>query len=152
MKLRIENQEIRLDDLYRTVETLEESELKVHLSRYLCIRSSGFLENVVKDLIILYVTSSSSKYTANFVETEIRNFTNVTYEKLVKLLQRFCIEWATDFESQITDKQKNSLNSIIANRNSIAHGHQDNLSFNSMKSYYSDLKEIIKLLKTIIQK
>jgi hypothetical protein len=76
----------------------------------------------------------------------------VTYEKLIKLLQRFSPEWCTAFESQITDKQKSSLNSIISNRNSIAHGHQDNLTYKSMKAYYTDLKDIIKLLKSIIRK
>lgn len=152
MKLRIENQEIKLDDLYKIVEILDEGELKAHMTRYLCIRSSGYLENVIKDLVITYVSASSSKFTSNFVEIEIRNFTNVTYDKLIKLLQRFSPDWSFDFDHQISDQQRSSLNSIISNRNSIAHGHQDNLSYKSMKEYYIDLKNIIKLLKSVIKK
>jgi len=152
MGLRIETQENKLNDLYKIVEVLEEGELKIHLTRYLCIRSSGYLENVVKDLIISYVSTVASKFTANYVEAEIKNFTNVTYDKLVKLLKQFSTQWADDFEEGINEKQVNSLNSIVANRNSIAHGHQDNLSYKIMKDYYIELKNIIKLLKSIVVK
>ncbi len=110
MKLRIENQEIKLDDLYKIVEILDEGELKAHLTRYLCIRSSGYLENVIKDLVITYVSASSSRFTSNFVETEIRNFTNVTYDKLIKLLHQFSPDWSFDFDKQISDQQRSSLN------------------------------------------
>ena len=70
----------------------------------------------------------------------------------MKFLSKFSGDWGEKFQEKISEKQLESLNSIISNRNSIAHGQQDNISYKMIGQYYIDLKEIVRALKDIIKK
>ena len=52
----------------------------------------------------------------------------------------------------MNDVLKSSLNTVISNRNNIAHGNQDSISFGNMKKHYETIKEVIKILDEIIKK
>jgi len=73
-------------------------------------------------------------------------------EKMQKILTKFSEDWCNNFNSKVSEQQLQSLNSIISNRNSIAHGQQDNISYKVIGQYYTDLKEIVKALKDTIKK
>lgn len=152
MKLQLENQERKLDDLLRRIEKVEDDELKAHLSKYFCIKISGYLENVVKTLVANYSEGASQKPIVNYIQQDLKNITNLSDEKIRKLLMKFSEEWNTNFSNTITEQQIVSLNSIISNRNSIAHGQQDNVSPKVITQYYSDLKAIVQILKLTIRK
>jgi hypothetical protein len=152
MRLRLQIQEKRLDDLFNYALRIQDDELKSHFSKYLCVRISGYFENVLKILIGNYVSISSSKPTSNFVQTKIRTLTNINDDRLSEILKSFSDKWCDDFNYSITDKHRESLNSLIANRNCIAHGQPDSISFTLVKQYYIDLKEIIANLTLIIRK
>lgn len=152
MRLRLESQEHQLDTLFSTVEKQPDDEIKAYLSKYLCVRTSGFLENVVKNLISEYVTGSTPKPIENYVSREMRNLTNLDDKKLCNFLKKFDPTWEENFLKEISERQKSSLRSVISNRNNIAHGNQDSISFIQMKQYYEDIKEVVQLLKGIIKK
>jgi hypothetical protein len=49
-------------------------------------------------------------------------------------------------------QQKEALDSLLANRNSIAHGRNVGITYARVKEYYSHIKDVISLLKEIISK
>ncbi|KAA6332345.1 hypothetical protein EZS27_019137 [termite gut metagenome] len=150
----LEIQEKNLDKLFDTISKLDEDEIKSHLAKYLCIQASGYLENVIKELVAKYHDGTCTKSTANFVSDKLKNFTNIGEDKLKNLLKSFNSEWETQFTSKVSYKYLSSLSSIISQRNQIAHGYanRSNISYTSMVQYYNDLKEIVKILKIIIDK
>lgn len=151
--IRLRHQERNLDNLFIEVSTLDEGEIiKAHLARYLCVRTSGYLENVVKSLISNYCDGSSPQPIQTFVIKRTKHSTNLGYMKLLRLLEEFSNEWKESFESRLTHQQKISLNSVVSNRNSIAHGNPDSITFNNIKDYYDDIKEVIIILTDIIKK
>lgn len=154
MRLRLEVQEKTLDKLFETVSRLEDDEIKAHLAKYLCIQTSGYLENVIKELVAEYHNGTCKKSTSNFVTEKIRNLTNIDEIKLAAFLKSFNSEWETKFKTKVSDQYLSSLSSIISQRNQIAHGNANgsSISFNTMAAYYTDLKEIVKILRTIIDK
>lgn len=152
MRYRLENQEKKLDQLLLKIESVNDDELKAHLSKYFCVSISGYLENVIKVLIAIYVEKGCPKPISNYIQQDIRGVTNLSVDKLLKFLSKFNSEWESKFKEQISEKQLESLNSIISNRNSIAHGQQDNISYKAISEYYIDLKEIVKLLIEVIKK
>jgi len=151
---RLEFQEKTLDNLFEKVSKLEEDEIKSHLAKYLCIQASGYLENVIKELVAEYHTGTCSKSTANFVTLKVRHFTNINSAKLSEFLNSFNDEWENQFKAKVSQQSLSSLSSIISQRNQIAHGDSNlsNLSYKTMVQYYTDLKEIVKILRTIIAK
>lgn len=45
MNLRIKSQISSIDSLFNTGETIKDEEIQAHFARYLCIKTSGLLEN-----------------------------------------------------------------------------------------------------------
>lgn len=155
MRLRkLELQEKKLDKLFEEISKFEESEIKSHLAKYLCVQASGYLENVIKELVADYHYKTCKKETEKFVNDKIKNFTNVDEDKIKSLLASFNTEWINVFSTKVSDRQTQSLNNIIAQRHLIAHGKEgeSNISFHYMVQYYNDLKDIVIILRTIIRK
>lgn len=152
MRSQLDNQEKKLDDLLKSIGNLQDDELKAHMSKYFCIRISGYLENVVKTLVSNYSDKSCPAPISNYIRQDLKNITNLSRGKLERVLKKFSDNWKEHFLEKISDKQIESLNSIIANRNVIAHGQDGNISHKVVGDYYSDLKEVVAILKGTIKK
>lgn len=151
---RLELQEQKLDKLFGEVAKMDESEMKAHLAKYLCVQASGYLENVIKELVAEYHDSTCKKETESFINEKLKTFTNVDGKKIETLLTSFNTEWFRIFSSSVSEQQSQSLNNIISQRHLIAHGKESasNISFGYMVNYYNDLKDIVKVLRSIIKK
>jgi len=152
MKFKLQSQEKKLDELFSLVEKIEEEEVKALLSKLLCVRTSGLIESAVKNLINEYIVGTSPKPVQDFVNKKMKNATNLRYEKLLEILAMYSIKWSESFADRINDEQRAALNSIVSNRNNIAHGENDSISFIIMKDYYKQAKVVIDTLKEIIKK
>lgn len=152
MNNRIQSQIRTLDALFKEVKKVTDEEIQAHLAKYLCIRTSGLLENYLKSQIGDYVDACSSKPTATFVKSKMKTFTNINNKKLGDLLQSFHEDWLTSYNKLINEQLRNTLNTVISNRNSIAHGNPNNITFRSIENYYEEIKQIITHLDTIIKK
>ncbi|WP_298880689.1 MAE_28990/MAE_18760 family HEPN-like nuclease [uncultured Polaribacter sp.] len=145
--------ERQLDNLFAQVSTIDEGEeTKAHLSRYLCVRTSGYLENVTRILISNFCDGTSPQPISNYIVKRTKYITNLDFKRIKNLLSEFNVDWSIEFETSITDQQKSSINSVVSNRNSIAHGNNDSITFRDMSQYYNDTKEVCELLKNIIKK
>ena len=152
MRLRLDSQERKLDILLTQINSTQDDEIKAHLSKYFCVRVSGYLENVLKSLVASYSEGSSPQAVSAYVQNTMKNVTNLSEDKLTKLLKKFNDDWELTFLDKVSDQQLESLNSLISNRNSIAHGQQDNISHRYIGQYYKDVKGIVLILKDIIKK
>ncbi len=152
MKLKLESQERKLDDLYQQISKVQDDEIKAHMSKYFCVKMSGYLEDTIKILVANYSEKSSPQAISAYVQNSLKTTTNLSEDKLINLLKKFNDDWAVSFTEKINEQQIESLNSIISNRNSIAHGQQDNISYQIISQYFSDIKQIIGILKEIIKK
>tara|TARA_R100001530_G_scaffold126555_1_gene95417 strand:+ start:1099 stop:1563 length:465 start_codon:yes stop_codon:yes gene_type:complete len=145
--------ERQLDSLFNEVSQIQEGEInKAHLSRYLCVRTSGYLENVIRILIAHFCDGTSPQPINNYIVNRTKYITNLDYKRLKGLLYEFDSNWGSQFEEKITERQKSSINSVISNRNNIAHGNQDSITYRDMVNYYQDVKEVCDILINIIKK
>ncbi len=145
--------ERQLDNLFNEVSQVQEGEInKAHLTRYLCIRTSGYLENVTRILIAHFCDGTSPQPINNYIAKRTKYITNLDFKRLKGLLSEFDIKWSQEFENRLSDQQKSSINSVISNRNNIAHGNQDSITYRDMASYYQDVKDVCNILMEIIKK
>lgn len=100
MRLQIENQERKLDDLLKNIETVTDDELKAHLSKYFCVRISGYLENVLKILVANYSEGSSPRAVSNYLQNHLKSVTNLSEDKMQKVLNKFSEDWSTNFPKE----------------------------------------------------
>lgn len=152
MNIKVTSYINKLDSLFVLAETITDDEVKGHFAKYLCIRTSGLVEIFFKTQIEDYATGTSPKPIVSFINHKFKTFTNINTKKINDLFETFSPEWQQQFDGKITEEQKSALNSVISNRNNIAHGNADSASLTNVKGYYLKVKEVLAILDGIISK
>ena len=138
----------RLDNLFGQVSMFtSDLELQSHWSRYLCILVSGFIETSINAIYSQYAEQKSHRYIANYVSSRLKRFTNPNMEDILVLAGSFSEDWRQKIESIVTEEQKSAVDSIVANRNRIAHGANVGISYNTVKKYYQNVVITIKIIE-----
>lgn len=127
-----------------------DAEMMSHWARYLCVLTSGFIENSIKIYVENYVQSRGNQKVTSFIAESIKYETNMTCEKIIKFLGKFDSTWPVAFEANLTDERKDAVNSIIALRHQIAHGQHVGVSYGRIKQYFQSIKSLIEDMENII--
>lgn len=152
MAARIDSRVAKLDAAFGRAEYLHgHPELLADYSRHLCVQVAGLLERSVQALFHDYATRSASPQVSSYVEHSLERVGNVDEERLLKLVGYFSDEWKKDMEEFLAEESGSALNSIIGNRNNIAHGRDSSLSFHSMARYYEMAKKTIWRLESMLE-
>lgn len=119
----------RLSDEYgrylRAVQTipLDNMRLQDDLRRYLCLRCSGFLEQVAYTILSAHLDIKSSGPAKEFAKSWFKRAPNLTVEEFRTLIARFGESYGTLFDTFLSEKdRKDTLGSLMAIRNKVAHG------------------------------
>ena len=139
----------RIDSLVISSENIEDDEIKSHISRYLCVLISGFLEEVIKILIYEYSSTHANRSISNHVNYRCKKISNMNTKKILDLLATFDELWKESLEFDLSDEEKDSIDSVVANRNLIAHGKDTNISFVRVKGWWSVIKKVITKLGSV---
>lgn len=129
--------------------------LSGYLTKYSLIRISGTLEICYKTIIADYYENLAPQL-GQFIGCHLRDASlNPTYENICKALSRF-----DDIKNDLFKKEvanlKNKDNLIQAfyvlnrERNNVAHGTSSTLSFNDMKSRFSEAIKVIEVLDSVM--
>jgi hypothetical protein len=124
-----------------------EEETLSHWARYLCVLASGYVEVSLQSILSSYASERSHRDVANYVESRLERVTNLNEESVYQLLISFRPEWGEVFRSRRTDAQKDALDSVVANRNLIAHGRSVGLTLARVTAYYRELVRVIELIE-----
>lgn len=143
----ITRQRQRLDDLFQKAKNLPDLEVQSHLSRYLCVSVSGFLENSVRVTYTEYARRRADVSVADFVESRLRQFQNPKMGSILELAGAFSQEWRQRLEDETSGQLGESVNSIVGNRHKIAHGESVGLTLHTLIQYYADALRVVDLLR-----
>lgn len=139
----------RLDYLFEQVSTLNsEPELQAHWARYLCVLISGLIETALHAIYGKYAVQRSHSNVANYVSSRLERITNPNVDDILQLAGRFNEQWRKELEDSITGELKDSIDSIIANRNLIAHGKNVGISYVVVKRYYENVIAVLEIIET----
>jgi hypothetical protein len=137
----------KIDHIFKLAGQLEpDEELLAHWAKYLCVLTSGFIENSLRIILTQFAKNKANQQVANFVESRIRMITNLNEERIGQLLGAFSSEWRDKFTGKRTDAQKAAIDSVIANRHLIAHGQSVSLTLARMKEYYTEVVKTITMI------
>lgn len=140
----------RIDRVFISTERIDDEEAKSNLSRYLCILTSGYIEESIRLLIRDYTATKASPKILNHINLTTKNQTNFNCEKIEAFLSSFDSKWRDDFENSLTFEERDAINSVIANRHLIAHGQNVGISYINVKSWYKAVKNSIEKIQRII--
>lgn len=138
-----------LDRLFAEVKKFNaDDELASHLSKYLCILVSGYIESSVREIMYDYAKNKSHQNVANFVLSKLKRLGNPKIDPILQLVGSFSVEWRKSVENEIDDELKDAVDSIVTNRNQIAHGVDIGITFGRINDYYEKTVKVIKIIET----
>jgi len=140
----------RLDRVFEASSCIEDDEIKAHYARYLCVLTSGYLEESIRIIISNYVLRRSPQTLSNYINVSTKNLTNLKTEKISLFLASFDNEWKEKFEDLLTDEEKDSVDSVVANRHQIAHGKNVGVSYVRVEKWYKNVKLVVGKISTIV--
>lgn len=139
------------------------SELRVwdkeilYLTHYALMRASGVTEFVYRSIVVDYFSSLSDKRIDTYLEATVkRGSMSAKYKMMCNLLAKFDTQWKKDFQNAVHARPDGkklilSSNSLVINRHSFAHGRASTTAFKTIKEYYLDVLELIKILDSIVR-
>ena len=148
------------DDLQRVKAIIDSlggsSNIVPYLNNYAIIKACGIMEVAFKTIIADYCSKRSKKQVQEYLTRKVRdNSMNPSYENICRTLGDFDSDWKKQFKDDVnTHTQKDiiltSMKSLVAARNSFAHGGNPGLSINDTITYFTNFRVAIELLDTIV--
>ena len=140
----------RIDHVFSQVGALppNDIELRSHWARYLCVLVSGFIEKSVHGLLVDVASKQSSPTVARFVRNKVTDLQNPKMEKILELLRQFSSDWETRVRTATEGEYKAAVDSIVGNRNRIAHGENVQISYESVRRYYQSVVRVIEIIES----
>ena len=138
----------RLDSLFDKVGTLTDLEVQAHWSRYLCVLVSGFIEVSIQEIYRQYARDRAGQNVANFVDGRLKDFRNPKMERILQTTRLFSVEWEQELRAFVEDGPlKDAIDSIVNNRNKIAHGDDVGITYVTVKQYYKNAVKVVEVIE-----
>ena len=120
-----------------------DGELQAQIARLLCVLTSGLIEQILIRGLDDLSKRNSHPCVAKYVSSNLTRINNAKFEDILVVLGRFDSDWRKYFEERTNPEVKDAIDSIVNNRNQIAHGGQVNISLVGFGQYYKALKPFL---------
>ena len=142
----------RIDAIYKLRSSIgvENTFQIAQLANYTCILISAYLERAIVELIVDYCTKRGAGQVAAFVAAQIGRFQNPSSEKVVTLLRNFGEPVSSRLTSSLSDEMRSSIDSIVSNRNNLAHGRNATVTFSMLGTWDEQIRKFVSKLQNVI--
>lgn len=143
------NRKQRLESLFDSYDRLPESppNIRAHWVRYLVVLTSGFLETSVSFIYTAYAEDKASPRLQKYVSAQLDSPGNLRMDRLCRLIGSFGEDWLEEV-TQLPDygRIKAAVDSIVSNRNNVAHGEDISTTILQLREYYDAVVILLDLL------
>lgn len=143
---RIHQQRERIDNLFKSLNSHDDLERQAHWARYLCVCISGYLEVSIRELLGRYSEQCASRSVSGYVWTQLKYFKNPKMEPTIQLVTSFDPGWGKSLRDFAEDERGDAVNSIVSNRNEIAHGVDVGVTIARLHKWYEKSNEVLDFL------
>lgn len=130
-----------------------DDELRSHLAKYICVLSSGFIENSIyhtfSDIADKACTPS---VVLTYTKAQLYKIQNANSEKIRALAKSFNPDWHEPLKDFLQEEGRSSaINYILKNRHNIAHGRDSDITIGRLEEYLRKTTEVIRYIETNIK-
>jgi len=124
-------------------------EMQAHWARYLCVLTSGFVENVARTLYGEYTSKNSySPAVVRYAKKQLDGIQNPRPDRLVALAASFDPKWGRELDAYINqDYRSDAINAIMSHRHLIAHGRSSNITVGQLNLYLSKVVQVAEYIE-----
>lgn len=125
-------------------------EIISRLAEYLIIRVSGLIEVSVKAILLDHSKNATNDLPVlSFIEYQLNRHWDLNHGKICELVEHFSPDWGTAVKRDIVGPMKESINSVVVLRNTLAHGGDITISFSTASDHNCHVLEAMQTLATI---
>jgi len=137
--------------LEKAKEYKDDSELACMLSGYLVVFISGIYEDCIERLFIERAGRNNDNEIKGLIEKLMdQKFRNPEYDKIKEILNYLNPEYGKDLRDKLDNKNIDGINSIVNNKNCIAHGSSSNITLLDVETYHKNALKIFEELENIL--
>ncbi len=119
------------------------------IAQYHCVRLSGILESAIRDCISQSFEKNSHPRAARYIGRTLADFQNPKPEKIRTLYGNIDKEWLDKIETFWSDEIRDSIGSIVGNRNKIAHGDNTTVTIIQVKQWLGNVKKFCAFIEAL---
>jgi hypothetical protein len=132
----------QVDELVRRALTLpatlkldEQAYLQAQLARYACLLACAAVEQALIDALASYARRAGDGRLEGFVASSLKTGANPSPAVISRTLGKFDPRWSAAITTYFKTTGESDINSIVSNRNRIAHGENASLGISSIRSW-----------------
>lgn len=127
-----------------------DDELKSHLTKYICVLCSGFIENSIYHTFTdIAENSSAPSVVLTYAKSQLYKIQNANSEKIRALTKSFNPDWHDLIRDYLQEDNRGAaINYILKDRHNIAHGRDSDITITKLESYLNKTTEVIKYIET----
>ena len=141
--------ESKISYLYNEASRLEDDRLKAELAKFICVLASGHLEIACRQILTNYTMARSHPNVARYVQRRLDKFLNPKVGKIINLIQDFDPDKSNQLQTFLDGRLGASIDSIVSNRNNIAHGRDVGIGLVTIKGYHDDARKAVGKLEAL---
>jgi len=123
---------------------------KSYLAKFLVVFICGIYEEVVETIIMEKVEKLRSPQLSTFMEQYLKvYFRNPDTENTIRLLGKFDVSWSSAIKQE-SKEIKDALDSIVSNKNALAHGSISTITLDEVKIFYEKSRKLIEKIDEVV--
>lgn len=127
-----------------------DDELRSHLTKYICVLCSGFIENAVYHAFSdIADRSCAPSVVLTYAKAQLFKIQNANSEKIRDLTRSFNPAWHDGIRDFLqTENRSSAINYILKDRHNIAHGRDSDITIANLEGYFKKAVEVVRYLET----
>ena len=123
---------------------------RARMAQLLAVWASGYLEVSCRDALVAYTRKRADPSVVKYVQRKLKRFPSPKLNNIIAEISNFDEVVANDIESFAEGQIGESVNSIVAIRNQIAHGRPSSVSLARMGAYVDDATRLVKRIQHMV--
>jgi hypothetical protein len=122
------------------------------IAQYLAALICGIYEDAIEHILDEFVQKTTTTIEIkNFISNSVDNsFRNPDQSNIKRLLKLFNDQWGAQLDRKLQTNNWEALDTIVLNKNRIAHGNISNITYPQIKRLFQDSKMIIEEIDSMI--
>lgn len=134
----------------RFQELPDDPEVRSHWARYLCILTAALLETSVKEIMEEYIRRNADERVRRRFTSRQEWVHNPRRSEIKGVLRSFDEAWGARIDTFLSGPCGDHVDSVMNNRDNIAHGRDVPLGPAEMERYFNGVVEVIKRVDAIV--